>query len=80
MVNFHGLAWTFIPASLIFMTSSGTYSLVTLIIDSEMMFLQLVDAQTYVKYAFQTRVTGNPNAWFKMAESLFVHIYNISVC
>ena len=52
------------------MTSSIAYSLVTLTIDGETLFLQLMDVQNVRKIhvSAQTRVTGNSNTLFKMAD------------
>ena len=57
---------------LILMTSSITNSLVTLTIDDITLFLQLLDVQNIRKIcvSIQTRVMGNSNSIFKMAESI----------
>ena len=54
------------------MTSSITYILVTLTIDGVTAFLQLMDVQNVrkIRVSGETRVTGNSNTLFKMAESL----------
>ena len=52
-------------ASLIFMTSSITYSLVTLTIDGVTSFSQLI-----IRFTVHTRVTGMSYTLFTMAESL----------
>ena len=48
--SLHGLAGRHLVASFIFMTSSITYSLVTLTIDGITLFLQLMDVQKVCKY------------------------------
>ena len=68
--SLHGLVCCHLVASLIFMSSSIMYSLVTLTIDGVTLFLQLMDIQNISKnrYLVQTRVTGNSNILFKMEE------------
>ena len=56
------------------MTSFITYSIETLTIDGVTSFLQLLDVQKmYVKIRVSvlTRVAGNSDSLFKMAESLY---------
>ena len=57
---------------LIFMTASITRSIVTLPIDGVTYLLRLMDVQNARKIHIlvQTRVTGNSNTLFKMAELL----------
>ena len=69
--SLHRLGWRHLIASLIFMTSPITSSIVTLTIYGVTSILQLMDVQSVCKIhvSVQARAMGNSSTLFKMVES-----------